>query len=194
MQLLLHCLNGHHDHPSHPAYGSCHWRAADNKKGRYAESADKMQPYFRFRLNRALPQGRFRDSAAPCRTVRQWDEEQCRTFAETVHRLRLTCSPQEVAGRLGVSRHFLYQHFGWAMDKVAYVERVYGAPLGEVVARRRQEGATMAALAREWGLAVTTLYNALKGSAAKGSRLQAPAAARWHRPASPAAPLSSSPG
>lgn len=73
--------------------------------------------------------------------------------------LRSSCDPAELPCRLGASRHFLYEHFGWAMDKVAYVERAYGAPLGEVAAKRRAEGVPTAA---EWELAVTTLYGALR--------------------------------
>lgn len=87
---------------------------------------------------------------------------QGRPFGEIVHDLRLRLAPPEIPERLGVSRHFLYQHFGWAMNKVAYVERKYGAPLGEVVRRRREEGVSIAAMAREWGLGVTTLYKALR--------------------------------
>lgn len=90
------------------------------------------------------------------------EEETGKPFGEVVHDLRLMCKPGEIPGRLGVARHFLYEHFGWAMDKVAYVERVYGAPLGAVVAQRRIEGVSMAAMAAEWGLAETTLYNALR--------------------------------
>jgi len=90
------------------------------------------------------------------------EEETGRPFGEVVHELRLKVKPNEIPGRLGVPRHFLYQHFGWAMDKIAWVERQYGKPLGQVVAQRRAEGGSMGEMAEEWGLAVTTLYGAVK--------------------------------
>lgn|GEM_PF-2877011 len=103
----------------------------------------------------------------------------CRPFGEVVHELRVSLSPALVAGRLSVSRHFLYEHFGWAMDKVAYVEKQYGLPLGLVVARRRAEDVSLAAMAREWGLAVTTLYNAVRRFA--GSTMGEPGNTVEHR-------------
>ncbi len=90
------------------------------------------------------------------------EEETGRPFGELVHELRLKVKPGEIPGRLGVSRHFLYEHFGWAMDKIAWVERQYGKPLGQVVAQRRAEGVSMEVMAAEWGVAVTTLYNAAR--------------------------------
>ncbi|MFZ5825636.1 MAG: hypothetical protein ACOY94_15170 [Bacillota bacterium] len=91
-----------------------------------------------------------------------------------MHDLRLKLKPAKIPDRLGVSRHFLYTHFGWAMNKIAYVERKYGMALGQVVAQRREEGESMESMAAEWGLAVTTLYNALRtgyaGCDKRGSR------------------------
>jgi len=106
--------------------------------------------------------------------VREVERETGREFGEVVHELRLQGRPEEIPGRLGVSKFFLYQNFGWAMDKIAYVERKYGMPLGEAVVLRRAQGSTMQAIAKEWGLVVTTLYNALRRNqiAATGTQLE----------------------
>lgn len=94
--------------------------------------------------------------------VQEWEERLGKPFGEIVHELRLTCRPTEIPERLGVSRSFLYENFGWAMDKIAYLEREYGMPLGQVVSERKDSGVSISDMAAEWGLAVTTLYNAAK--------------------------------
>ncbi|MDN5293185.1 MAG: hypothetical protein PWQ91_409 [Eubacteriales bacterium] len=50
-----------------------------------------------------------------------------------VGELRRKHSPEKAAQLLGVSRGFLYYHFGWTMDKVGYIFRKYGKALGEIV-------------------------------------------------------------
>lgn len=122
-----------------------------------------MQELFRFRLEAGVQaEKRATESETYWARVREVEEETGRPFGEVVHELRLRLKPAEIPARLGVSRHFLYEHFGWAMDKVAWVERTYGMPLGQVVDRRRDEGVTMGEISDDWGLAATTLYNALR--------------------------------
>jgi hypothetical protein len=130
-----------------------------------AQSMDRLEPYFQFQLAQNFTNERInRDSLANWQRVRALEAEAGRPFGEIVRELRLGCEPREIPGHLGVSRHFLYEHYGWAMDKIAYVEQLYGLSLGEAVALRRSRGATMGGLAAEWRLAISTLYNALKGS------------------------------
>lgn len=90
-----------------------------------------------------------------------WEERTGKKFEDLVGELRRRHSPEEVIRILGVSRGFLYYHFGHAMDRIRYTEAKWGKPLGEVVAELREKGFRMTEVARELGLAATTLYNHL---------------------------------
>jgi len=78
-----------------------------------------------------------------------------------VAELRKEHSPDEVIRILGVSRGFLYYHFGHAMNRIRWIETKYGKPLRDVVLDLRREGRTMQEISEELGLAVTTVYNHL---------------------------------
>lgn len=139
-----------------------------------------LEPYFRFRLAARLPAAPGPRRAAGWARVREVEARAGRPFGDTVHDLRLRHAPGDIPDLLGISRHFLYSHFGWAMDRVAWVERTYGARLDEVATRRRAEGAAVASLAREWGLSPSALYAALRRARAEGDagREDGPACSR----------------
>lgn len=94
-------------------------------------------------------------------TVRTWEAKTGKHFEDIVAELRSNQPPDEVIRILGVSRGFLYYHFGHAMDRIRCIEKKYGKSLGEVVLNLRDRGFAMTEIATNLGLAVTTLYNHL---------------------------------
>lgn len=97
--------------------------------------------------------------------VRAVEEETGKPFGQVVRALRLRCEPAEILGRLTVSRHFLYEYFGRAMDRVAYVERVYGAPLPRSWPRGGRKAFPLLPWLRSGGWWSMTRYGALRRSA-----------------------------
>lgn len=96
------------------------------------------------------------------KVVAEWENKLGKEFGEIVADLRLKHSPEELINHLGVSRGFIYYHFGAYMNRINYLEKKYNKSISLIVKELRKQGKTMDDISIELGLAVTTLYNHLK--------------------------------
>lgn len=100
--------------------------------------------------------------------IAEWEEKYGRPFEEILFELRRTHKASELPKILGISRGFLYYHFGHCMDKIRYIESKTCKSLREVILDMRNQGKTMKEISSELGLALTTLYNHLRNDKGKG--------------------------
>lgn len=94
--------------------------------------------------------------------VSKWEEKLGKDFGKIIADMRKEHSPDEVIKILGISRGFLYYHFGKYMDRIWCLQNHYAKPLKDIIIEMKKQNRTMTQISEELGLGVTTLYNHLK--------------------------------